>query len=262
MNTELMYTSILFILGTIILIVQMIINKQTPIYYITIATKPHPVLTKIEEFCHSHGTDVIVLGLEENRSIGWSGKGNFGIKLREVHKYINRPELGDSDIILFSDAYDVAMVGNLQEIKRRYLTFNKPIVFGAEKACHPDKDRASQYGMTFGSEFPYLNSGLFIGRVWALRQCMASYKYKDADDDQRFWTSAYFKNRHLIELDNHARLFLNCAFVDINDIDYNSHKRLITYSKTQSHPLMIHANGHDKSFLHQFIGRWNEPAKE
>ena len=248
MDSELIHASILFILSMIILFIHNRLHKNTPIHYITVAKKPHPVLTKIVDFCHSHGEEVTILGLN-------------GSQKNELHKFINRPKLGDSDIVLFSNAYDVAIVGNLQEIKRRYLTFNKPIVFGAEKVCHPDKDRASQYGLTFGAEFPYLNNGLFIGRVWAIRQCMASYKYKDGND-QRFWTSAYLKNRHLIELDHHAKLFLNCDRVDDSDIDYNSHKRLVTYSKTQTHPLMIHANGNDKTYLYQFIGRWNEPPKK
>jgi lysyl hydroxylase/galactosyltransferase/glucosyltransferase len=236
-----------------ILVIHNLSHKNTPIRYITVARKPHPVLTKIKDTCHING--------EELKILGWNGRSSFGIKLREINKYINRQGLGNSDIVLFTNPYDVAIVGNLKEIKQRYLTFNKPIVFGAEKECRPDKERVSQYGITFGAEFPYLNSGLFIGRVWALRQCMASYKYKENEDEQRFWTSVYFKNRSLIELDNHARLFLNCASLDEKDIDYNSHKRLMTYSKTQTHPLIIHANGRDKSFLHQFIGRWTEPSK-
>jgi len=258
----LLHSMFFFILSMTVLFIHYLMHKNTPIYYITVATKPHPVLTKIEESCHMYGEEVIVLGLEENRDIGWGDNGNFGIKLKELHKFINRPDLGDSDIILFSDAYDVAVVGSQKDIKRRFLMFNKPIVFGAEKECHPDKDRASMYEYIPGVEFPYLNSGLFIGRVWALRQCMAHYKYNDAEDDQRFWTTAYFKHRHLIELDHHAKLFLNCALIDDKDIDYNSYKNKITYSKTETHPLMIHANGYNKSYLYQFIGRWNESAKE
>jgi hypothetical protein len=263
MDAELWHASILFFLSMTVLFVHTLIHKNTPIHYITVATKPHPVLTHIQDSCHSNGEEVVVLGLHEGRDIGWKGKGNFGIKLRELHYFINNPKLGDSDIILFSDAYDVAIVGSQKEIKHRFLTFQKPIVFGAEKACHPDKNRAPQYGIKLpGVEFQYLNSGLIIGRVWALRQCMSDYKYKDAEDDQRFWTTQYFKRRDLIELDSHAKLFLNCAFVDQKDIEYNKNTRVLTYSKTQTHPLLIHANGHDKSALYDVIGRWNEPPNE
>jgi hypothetical protein len=256
---ELWHAALLFLISMIILFIQGLLNKYTEIHYITVATKPHPVLTEIQDACHIQGNTVIVLGLEENREIGWKGKGNFGIKLREVYNFLQRPDLNDSDIILFSDAYDVALIGRHQEIKRRYLNFQKPIVFGAEKACHPDKKRAPEYNSLPWQEFKYLNSGLFIGRVWALKRCMLEYKYKDGEDDQRFWTTQYLKHRELIELDHHAKLFLNCAFLDHKDIDYNKHRKVLTYTKTQTHPLLIHANVHDKSYLYDIIGRWKEP---
>ena len=250
-------------LSLIILAFQYFLNYNAKIHYITVATKPHPVLDKLLDKSHSYGEDITVLGLEENRDIGWKGGANFGIKLREVHKYLQRKDLHKNDIVLFSDAYDVAQIGSQNEIRKRFLMFSKPIVFGAEIGCHPDKDRAPEYGLILpGTIFPYLNSGLFIGRVWALRKCFSGYSYKDAEDDQRFWTTQYLKRRDLIELDTHARLFLNCAFLNIKDIDYNKYTNTVTYSKTQTHPLVIHANGHDKSFLYDFIGRWNEPPKD
>jgi hypothetical protein len=253
---------ILVCFSIIILFIQYVLNKNTKFHYITVATKPHPVLDKLLDKSHSYGEEITVLGLKENRDIGWKGGANFGIKLREVHKFLQRKNLDKNDIVLFSDAYDVVQIGSQKEIRKRFLTFNKPIVFGAEIGCHPDKDRATDYGLILpGVVFPYLNSGLFIGRVWALRKCFSGYSYKDAEDDQRFWTTQYLKRRDLIELDHHARLFLNCAFVDDKEIDYNNHSKIVTYSKTQTHPLMVHANGHDKSFLYQFIGRWNEPPK-
>lgn len=254
---------ILMSFSLVILSFQYFLNYNAKIHYITVATKPHPVLDKLLDKSHSYGEDITVLGLEENRDIGWKAGANFGIKLREVQKYLQRKDLNNNDIVLFSDAYDVAQIGSQKEIRKRFLTFNKPIVFGAELECHPDKDRVPEYGLILpGLAFPYLNSGLFIGRVWALRKCFSGYLYKDAEDDQRFWTTQYLKRRDLIELDHHARLFLNCAFVEEKDIDWNKHSNRVTYLKTGTHPLMIHANGTDKSFLYPFIGRWNEPAKK
>ena len=260
---ELWNVMILFGIIITIILVQKLINVQSKFYYITIATKPHPVLTKLLDASHSFGEDIKVLGLQENKDIGWNKKGNFGIKLREVHQFLQKPELGANDIVFFSDAYDVAQIGSQKEIEWRFkYLFQKPIVFGAEKSCHPDKDRVSEYGLQLpGTEFSFLNSGLFVGRVWALRQCFAGYKYEDAEDDQRYWTTQYFKRRDLIELDTHARIFLNCAFVEQDDIVWDSFNNRVTYRRTQTHPLMVHANGHDKSFLYPFIGRWSEPPK-
>jgi hypothetical protein len=129
MDAELWHAMILFLLSMTVLFIHSLIHKNTPIHYITVATKPHPVLTQLQDSCHSYGEEVVILGLEEDRNIGWKGKGNFGIKLRELHSFINNPKLGDSDIILFSDAYDVAVVASQKEIRQRFLTFQKPIVF-------------------------------------------------------------------------------------------------------------------------------------
>ena len=86
---------------------------------------------------------------------------------------------------------------------------------------------------------------------------MAEYKYVDNINDQAFWTTMYLNNRDLIELDYYAKIFLNCIFVQKNDIDYNNTTKVLTYSKTQTNPLMIHANGPDKSYLYNIIGNWN-----
>jgi hypothetical protein len=246
-----------------ILFIHSILHKNTYIYYITVAIKPHPVLTHIEDSCHLHGNEVKILGLKQEDDISWRNKNNFGIKLREVYRFIHNPELNDSDIVLFSDAYSVAVIGNQAEIKRRFLMFQKPIVFSGEKICHPDKNLASKYNSPYGAEFPYLNSGLFIGRVWALRRCMAEYKLKDNEDDQSFWTNQYFKHRELIELDHHARLFLTSSGLnEKTDIDWDHHKNLLTCNLTHSHPLMLHVPGKDKTILYSVIGRYNEEGNE
>lgn len=230
----------------------------TSLHYITIATKPHPVLQKIQDTVRMHGEKVHVLGLEENREIGWKSKANFGIKLREVHRYLQTPTLRPNDVILFTDAYDVALIGTQRDILQRYKQFHSPIVFGGEQYCHPDADRATQYTTTRGTPFPYLNSGLFIGRVWALRKCMEGYSYEDSEDDQRFWTNVYFKHRSLITIDTHAKLFLNCAGLEKKQILYNRFKQTLFYSGTDTRPLLLHANGSDKSYLYSVIGRWKE----
>lgn len=236
---------ILFLLSMTILIIHSFLNN-VPLHYITVATKPNPVLTHIQDTCHWHKNEVKILGL----------KGS-GIKLREVHTFINNPELGDSEIVLFSNSYDIAVVGNQAEIKRRFMMFQKPIVFSGEKICRSGKHLASKYDSYLGGEFPYLNSGLFIGRVWALRKCMAEYKFKDSDDDQIFWTKQYFKHRELIELDHHAKLFLTSSRLnEKTDIDWDSNKGQLTCNLTHSHPLMLHVPGKDKSILFTVIGRY------
>jgi hypothetical protein len=218
------------------------------LFYITIATKPHKVLDKIIANVKKNKEDIEVLGLQENRLIGWESHQNFGVKLRELYNYIHKPNLDPNDIVLFTDAYDVAYLGDQKEILRRYKMFSKPIVFGAERSCHPDPIKANDYKF-LDTEFPFLNSGMIIGRVGALRQCMKGYQYDDRHDDQRFWTTVFFENPDLIELDYENLLFLNAADIDLEDFDYN--KKTVWYKRRN--PLFIHINGPDKSMIEIFL---------
>ena len=238
-------------------------TRKNKLYQITFATRPHPVLTRLVDRVHSFGEDIHVLGLQENRDIGWrSGKRNFGIKLRELATFIQNPFLQPNDILLVSDAYDVAMIRPQHEIRRRYeALFTKPIVFGAESNCHPDANLAVQYGYHSPSElFPFLNSGLFIGRVWAIQECMKGYQYKDEESDQHYWTKQYLKRRDLIELDTGAKLFLNCHNIGQKDIVYDTYTESVYFKPYGTYPLFVHANGTDRSYLYPILGRWTEPA--
>jgi hypothetical protein len=217
-------------------------------FYITIATKPHVVLDNIIRRTELQNETVIVLGTHENRNIGWQSTGNFGIKLKEVQEFIMRPELNEDDIVLFTDAYDVIYGGSRDEIIKRYIHLNKPIVFGCEKYCNPDPRLDCHYTYR-DTEFPYLNSGLFIGRVWAIRKCMETYKYNDKHDDQFFWTLQFLNKSNLITLDYKNSLFLNTAGISIDDIHWDG--RSATYNG--KNPLFVHINGPDKSDLKYFL---------
>ena len=65
-------------------------------YYITVATKPHIILNNIIKTVQKNDEEIHVLGLQENRSIGWNAKGNFGLKLREVKQFLENPKLNNN----------------------------------------------------------------------------------------------------------------------------------------------------------------------
>jgi hypothetical protein len=150
--------------------------------------------------------------------------------------------------VLFTDAYDVIYYGTRDEIIRRYLTFSKPIVFGCETTCNPIPAYEKYYTHK-SCEFPFLNSGLFIGRAGALRTCIRDYKYNDKDDDQAFWTVQFLEtNKELITLDYENRLFLNTYGIDLSLIKFEG--TLCKYKGAV--PLFVHVNGPDKGDLKHF----------
>jgi hypothetical protein len=227
--------------------------KLPSIHYITVATKPHRVLDTIKKRVDHLNEKITSLGEKENRLIGWEGSSNFGIKLREVAEFLKTPHLDPDDVVLFTDAYDVVYCGNQEEILERYLSFSKPIVFGAERLCQPDVQLAERYP-ELNTEFPFLNSGMFIGRVGALRKCMAGYVYIDKVEDQRYWTEKFlFSNPDLIELDYENQLFLNTVSIDMRwfMVDKSSGHSFIIYRSAT--PMFVHINGPDKSLIDELI---------
>ena len=120
-------------------------NFGINLYYITVATKQHPVLDKIVERIKKQNEQMIIMGLKENRKIGWEGTANFGVKLRETKDFLFQPNIRPQDIVLFTDAYDVAYGGSQTEVIKRFITLDKPILFGCESQCHPDVNESSKY---------------------------------------------------------------------------------------------------------------------
>lgn len=217
------------------------------LYYITVATKPHPVLTKIAERVKKQSEQMIVLGLQENRAIGWEGNANFGVKLRETRDFLFQPQIRPQDIVLFTDAYDVVYCGSQNEIGKRFLEIDKPIVFGCESQCHPDANMDVHY-IDRQLEFPYLNSGMFIGYAWALRHCLIQYEYNDAHDDQRFWTQQYLQQPWLFGLDHENTLFLNTEDMEWDKLVWKNQTAIYK----NRNPLFVHINGPNKTRLNYF----------
>ena len=222
--------------------------NNSDFYYITIATKPNIVLNNLKKTVEKNGESIIVLGEKENRVIGWESKQNFGVKLKEVHNFIKNPDLNKRDIVLFTDAYDIAYFGNKNEIIKRFKNLNMPIIFGCEKYCFPDPHLKTNYFIR-DKEFPYLNSGMFIGYVEDLRKCIGNYSYNDSDDDQRFWTNEFFKYPGIIGLDYNNDLFLNMHDIEMQDFSFEN--KTVLYKNRN--PLFIHVNGPDKTMIYDFL---------
>jgi len=214
------------------------------LHYITIATKPHVVLDNIKQKVGQNGEDITILGLEENRYIGWNAIGNFGVKLKEVYQYLQNDNLDDNDIILFTDAYDVVYYGSFDEILTRYQELNTPILFGCETECNPKPVLATRYKERH-HEFSYLNSGLFIGRIKELRECMKGYEYNDKHDDQLFWTYQFLEKPDKIKLDYDNKIFLNTHGINEETLVYDNNR---VYYKNKE-PVFVHVNGIDKRLV-------------
>jgi hypothetical protein len=222
---------------------------EVTVHYITVSTKDKPELQKLIQSGKNKNIDIKVLGLDlDTTKLGHANSGKFGMKLRLPKEYIKL--LNDDDIIVFTDAWDVIYYNDTAALLDRYKLFNKDIVVGGEKVCWPDSDKAKEFTDTADKPFPYLNSGGYIANVKGLKKILANYDESTEVDDQRFWIDMYFKNKDTIVLDTNATIFLNTCATDKNNYDVSNNKFI--YKETNTQPLLIHANGVDKSYLDLF----------
>lgn len=217
-------------------------------YVVTVATREHPMLDLLTKQVTESGETLTVLGMEYNKVIGWEAHGNLGLKLKLLCDFVNDEKRGPEDIVLFLDAYDVVYKGTKQAILQAYTTFEKPLVFGAETLCSPSGLEGKYPEHTKHYPFRYLNSGLFVGKIWAFRECFHKYEYVDTINDQLWWKQKFLERQDLIELDYTQKMFLNCCNVDKRSILLEND--IIEFNG--KHPYVLHFNGPSKAIMNRY----------
>ena len=134
--------------------------------------------------------------------------GAFKINLlkEEVKHFKDKDDL----IIMFTDSYDVLLLGNQESILSTFHKFDANVVFGAEPFCWPDASLKEQYPEVFEGEKRYLNSGGFIGYAKDIHEILNYAEVEDSDDDQLYYTKIFlnteYRNTHKMKLDRTTKL--------------------------------------------------------
>ena len=116
-------------------------------------------------------------------------------------------------IILFTDGYDTMFVCPPDEIKSKFISFNKNIVFAAERNCWPDPTLSQKYSLnsTSSSSYQYLNSGGFIGYSDSIKKLLKKQvllpNKKFSWSNQYLWTLKYLEAPEEIALDVNCEIF-------------------------------------------------------
>jgi len=228
-------------------------GEMGQVWYVTVATKPNPNLDILLDMTIDQGAQLNVMGQGDMRLQTWGH--NFGVKIFYLNDFFTHPPstYKPTDIVIFSDAYDVFILATLAKAVRRFHRHDTDVLFSAERYCHPDPLRAKCYPGHPGS-YPYLCSGVFMGYGDALARLMRKHAFEIACDDQRYWTTVYLENygapgairKRLVHLDSEATVFLN-ASGRCDDI-YIEHNPFGNYGKvrnrrTENSPCFIHFNG-------------------
>ena len=162
-----------------------------------------------------------------------SGPGG-GMKVNLFKRHLDT--LPDTDIVLFTDAYDVFYADGLDTIVERYEDFGNKVIFSSEVFCWPDEGLADNFPPVH-TPYRYLNSGTFIGEVGELKKIVEYGSVLDDGDDQLFYQHAFLSGKYDIALDVEGYIF-QCHEPNITMLGDQLHNELTTCC-----PCIYHGNG-------------------
>ncbi|CAE8644082.1 unnamed protein product, partial [Polarella glacialis] len=152
-----------------------------------------------------HSLNPVIIGYGQT---AWWPDG-LGVKINALRKFVFG-DLGLNEIVLFVDAFDVLIFGDREQIVRDFEALEekeqRSIFFNAEQYCFPPG---------FEKEYPetphrwrYLNSGIIIGRVSALREMLPDPVDDIIPGSDQAWYHRYYAAHH-----DKVGLDTNCAVI-------------------------------------------------
>jgi GR25 family glycosyltransferase involved in LPS biosynthesis len=203
---------------------------------------------KLNTSAKLHGVEIENIGT----NVVWKGTDmsfmGGGMKINLMKKRLET--MYEDDIVVFTDAYDVFYADNLDTILERYEDFGKQIVFSGELYCYPDSSLAEQFPAA-PTEFKYINSGTYVGRVSELKKLFNNYEIADDDDDQLYVHKCFLTGFFDIAIDYECYIF---------QTNYNATQKLgeqLNNPDTQCCPCIYHGNG-GESAAPKFESLYNE----
>ena len=193
--------------------VEVLAEKEMSLLHITVTNKPHPGLDALKLSALRHNVQTRVLGMGSKTSIGHGGYG-FGLKLELLHQELKL--LPMDTIVLFTDAFDVLIQDSLDPIREWALAHPTKVLFAAETSKWPAKDLMYPKPLSF--PYPYLNSGVFAGRVEAVLSLL-QVPYTYLTDDQEYYTRQLLSGDTIV-LDHRAQYFQCLSRVAATNIEF------------------------------------------
>lgn len=180
---------------------------------LTVATSQTEGFERYLRSAREYGIEPTAIGLGTE----WRG-GNVkhhsggGYKINLLRKQVEAFKEDVDKIVLFTDAYDVIFLSNLQAIVEKFRQSEARVLFSAENSCWPDSSLANKYPKPVRGK-RYLNSGAFIAYAPELYEMLSSEELADDGDDQLFYTKIYLdqekRDKLHFKLDHVSEIFQN-----------------------------------------------------
>lgn len=236
-------------------------NKQKVPRIVTVASNSTDGYERFVKSCEHWKWNHTVLGMGQPWSWDLTVAPGGGKKVNLLKQYLGilSPE-SDSDIILFSDSYDVIVNDSPANVLSKFKSFDTDILFSAETMIWPDETLESQFPKIPHNPYVYLNSGGFIINVGILRKLIEE-PILDSDDDQLYYQKIYIKNlsdqKFKMKLDHECKIFqtMSSRFGEIT-VNKNA-GQVVNALFPLSNPSIIHGNGGVKSKMHlNYLGNY------
>ena len=178
--------------------------------------------------------------------------------------------LPSEDIVVCTDGYDALYIKPEEEIVSRFKSFNCPIVFSGEKGCfhHLPMSKVRFESLAPKDLYPYLNSGLMVGCVGAVRSMLdialshmqeVRTDFKCATEtvgffnDQTIYGWYLSQNPELATIDSTGRLFWTLSEEKNNITRYAVISRnCVRNIEAHSEPCIVHVS-HLKKFYPVYL---------
>lgn len=168
---------------------------ESRLHLVTFMNRLHRHFAYLQVSAEAHDLHPTVLGY--GRPAWWPD--GLGAKINALREYVYG-HVKDHDVLIFADAFDVLVMGNADEIMGRFealeLRSNRSLVFNAEAYCYPRID-----GVCDPESYPtapyrwrFLNSGLIVGRGFALKSMLLDPVADVIRGSDQFWYQNYFRS--------------------------------------------------------------------
>jgi hypothetical protein len=133
------------------------------LHIITVATHDDGYYQALLQSAKNNNTNITTLGWGQK----WKG---FTMKTNLIIEYIS--SFDENDIVVVIDAYDVIMLDNEENIKKKFYSFNKPILLSR------DGDPKNVFATWFQKRVfktcsgHKINAGMYMGYVWAIKKLL------------------------------------------------------------------------------------------
>lgn len=243
----------------LLLVSQNFLEAKDELHAYTYSNKQHPGLTKLFESASHNHVPLKLIGIPspdyEGPSLPFRSMMDKYIGLK---KELTSHPIPPDDIVLFLDAFDTLFLADPNQIVKRFLAFNTPLVFGAERHCWPYNPLRDQYPKAPTSH-RFVNSGFYIGYakdVLKMINTIFSMEFptdipsKYRNDDQLWLSLFYLKSLSSgrVALDHNNYLVINTTSkMSPFELELTSQNPPLLVKETHNHPCVFHANGRNQA---------------